>query len=397
MDSIIDSLDIETTEDAKAIAEFKTRLEENINYQQHINKYEFTADWFDVLDNMLVKLGYQANDNAIGHIINQVKRLILNTSVHDIKRYTAIPFRYTDVVYALGDLYGSAHIDVVNYFIRHSNRIRWDLFSQNHNQVAVDFLLQHPESINWDWFSGNENDSAVKYAIQHSEKINWNMFSLNKNNTAVEYLIQHPTLIDWDNFSSNENIRAVEYAIQHPKLINYRMMATNINSMAVEYMIQHPKKICLYWFAENTNDVAVEYLIQHPELIAWDHFSSNENTLAIEYLIQHPELIKWCFSSNENTLAVEYLIQHPELIDWMSFRHNTNIAAIQYCSDIHKNTKYVPLNKDKWNVDMDHIYANRKSDCEHLLELKKLDDKKLKSIETLGWLSRSGVKLDNLL
>ena len=208
-------------EDEQTITKFKEKLNEQVEYKLHLAKYEFTKEWFSILDYILTQLGYRALDADIKYIMEEVKELLLETNINIfIDTYNQ---RNLDKIKKIKDdlfINYQFHysIEIVEYLIKNPHLIGID-FSKNPSNLAIDYLMNHQDKISWDKFSFNSNDIAVNYLIEkHPDKIDWWYFSQNESDIAVGYLLKHPDKINHIAFLNNKNLTAIEYFIKNINL-----------------------------------------------------------------------------------------------------------------------------------------------------------------------------------
>ena len=227
-------------QDSQIIADFKDKINKPIEYKQHLNNFKFDKEWFSILDDILVELGYRALDANINHIKKELKNKIYDTHIDKIDSSSTI----VNLLSVIENKYLSSNDspEVVKYLIDNPDKIDWNWFSVNDSDIAVKYLLEHPDKIYWNRLSVNDSDIAVKYLLEHPDKIYWNRLSVNKSDIAVKYLLEHPDKIKWDWFSRNASDIAVRYLLEHPDKIDWTWLSCNKNILAVKYCLKNNKK-----------------------------------------------------------------------------------------------------------------------------------------------------------
>lgn len=384
MEGIIANLNIIDDDDEKKLYEFKCKLQTPIDYKTHFDKYKFNKLWFDELDLILVNLGYKCDDIHIKDVIKLLTEKLLETPLGLIYYH----LERNNIQPDLPNIYNANVFNIIADSTLYS-------FSMDENTETVRFIIQNKDKIIWDVFVQNQNNLAVRYCLDNLDK--WDdsskiLFSNNSNPLAVDYCIEHPNIINWMEFSRNQNTRAVEFCIKNKNNICWPAMAMNENNLAVEFCIKNKKFIDWEDFSRNENDTAVNFCIKNKNSINWKEFSQNSNIIAVKFCLDNLDKIDWeSFSLNTNDLAVDYLIKNNKYFK-PAFVKNTNTKALIFCT---KNKLYNTASLTYDGVD-------RCIDPDSFKELYikigliipySYKKQRLQAIDKLKWLPRSGIKL----
>ena len=282
----VQSLDNSST---KTVENFIKKLGTNINYQELLNRFNWSPEYFAELDTMLINIGYCGRDDIIGLIKEFLRSKIRNTGV----------IKYNSLMNA--GIWN--HLE----FLRDHGLIKWDYLSCN--PAAIDILTANPDKIVWHNLSGNT--AAIDLLKMNQDKIDWH--SLSGNTAAIDLLKMNQDKITWINLSGND--AGVDLLKMNPDKIHWGVLSKN--SAAMDMIKANRHLIDWYWMSQNTNPEAIQILAENVNNINWHQLS--ENPAAIELLKAHPDKIDW-YSLSNNTAAKELIEENK----------NTRTAEFEY-------------------------------------------------------------------
>ena len=170
---------------------FKERQNRRKKYKLHFTNYEFTKQWFSILDTILVELKNYKMDTDIEIIKKKVRKLLIgddkNRSILDkIDKMDTDKVEKSDSV----ENYIEKHITIYKeeYHRTYENvNILYKLYMTSEEFIRW-LVLHYPDKIIWDYLSKNETDFAVEYLIKNPKEIHIRHFEKNKNKIAIDYM-----------------------------------------------------------------------------------------------------------------------------------------------------------------------------------------------------------------
>lgn len=317
----VESLDIsDKPEQSKVVRLFLEKLQEPIEYKSIFAKFKWSRKYFEEMDELLIKLGYSAYDEAIAEIKKFLYDKIKNIHI----------MRYNKVLNA--GIWN--HFDLLKMNLE---KIDWNLLSKN--PLGIPILKENQDKISWSYLSANPE--ALELLVNNSGKIDWKHLSANP--MAIDTLLDNRRKIDWLYLSSNTHPKAIELLANNQNKIDWEWLSANPG--AIELLKMNPQKISWSYLA--LNSAAIELLKENPHKIRWATLS--KNPAAIDLLKQNPTKISWSWIS-ENPAAIDLLTEKIN-------EHNEQKSVLTQ-KQIEIGLSYIPLDTSRDCIDWYSLSKN---------------------------------------
>lgn len=278
--------------------EFKSVLDEKSSYDMRLlDQFEFTSEYFDRLNQMLLNIAYVGNQDDIEKVRVFVQQKIVKCSILKFNAFL-VSIKKEPIDNHVQWIMDRPDMDI---------RLMWRTVLEN--PAMIDLIEAYPERYNMHYLS--VNPAAIHIIEANLDRVDWTYLSANP--AAIHLLEANMDKIDWRTLSSNP--AALHLLEANPDNINYRYLSRN--PAAMHLLEANLGKID--WIYLSANPAAMHLLEANMDKINWWYLAQNPAAM-------HILETKWCRVDNNifctNPAAIKILSKNKKDINWIYLIRN---------------------------------------------------------------------------